>query len=264
MSVADDTQSLTVAVGLAFRYAAILIWVSDFIENILRTRGLAESHFGWSAHSAKLLRRNVRWLSLFGIPLAAVVVVVEQFQDGEWSDSVGRLAYVAGMLLLAYFMHAILNSKNNILRENISREHGRWFAGLRTVSHWLGIVVPLLLAALAVAGYYYSAQQVALRWQATLGVALVVLFGYSVAARWCLVKRRNLAIDQARERQRQAAETVEIGSEPSGNVVHSQIEQTQSDLSEIHEQLRYLLRHAATRGDGCRGVVLSGPTRYLH
>ena len=118
-----------------------------------------------------------------------------------------------------------------------------WFEQLRKVSYLLGVGVPCVLAILAVAGYYYSAQQVALRWQGTLGISLALLLVYSMAARWCLVRRRNLAVQQARERQRIAAESA---SASPTSVTAPSLEDQQLDLSAIHEQLRYLLRHAVT------------------
>ena len=245
VSSASDALGLGPALGTALQYAAVLLWISDFFMLILRPDGIGESHFGWSTFSVKLLRSELRWVKLLGIPCAVFVVATEQLRDVVWAGSLGRLAFVCAMLLLANFMHSILNKNANILREAISRDTGNWFGRLRLCCHLVGAGVPCALAALAAAGYYYSAQQVVLRWQTTLGVALALMVIYSVAARWCLVKRRNLAMHHARERQRQAAEQADTCPEGS-SVPAAQIEDQQPDLSAIHEQLRYLLRHAVT------------------
>lgn len=246
MSLDPSPEGLTSALGTALLSAAALLWVADFMKHVVRKDGLAESHLGWSAHSAKLFRSELRWLTLLGVPAAIVAIGMQQFQNGEWSNSLGRIAFIAGMLLQANFMHSIFNAKDNILREAISLDASNWLARLRQVSHAIGVGVPGVLAALAIAGYYYTSQQVALRWQATLGVSLTLLFAYSVASRWCLVKRRNLAVQQARERQRQAAGA--SVQDPNAVAPAIQIEDQQPDLSAIHEQLRYLLRHATIVG----------------
>jgi len=250
MAFAGVPHGMTGALGVALLYAAVLLWVSAFVKMIVRSDGLAESHFGWSKANAKLFRRQLKWLTVLGIPMAIFTIGTHQFQEGEWSESIGRMSFVVGMLLLAKFMHSILKSKESILREAIAQDTGRWFARLRAIAHAAGVGIPLLLAMLAIAGYYYSAQQVALRWQATLGVALVLLLSYSVAARWCLVKRRNLAMAQTRERQQQAAAAAAAAGqqETVTDAPTVQIEDQQPDLSAIHEQLRYLLRHAVTVG----------------
>jgi len=247
ISTATIANGLGTALGIALLYAAVLFWVSEFVKNMLRPDGPAETHLGWSTISTKLFRTKLRWLTVLGIPLAIITVGLQYFQNGEWSNSLGRLVFVIGMFLLAYFMHSILNSKESILREAISKDNGTWFARLRKLSHTVGVGVPSLLAVLAIAGYYYTALQVALRWQATLGVSLALLFGYSVAACWCLVKRRNLAIQQSRERQQQVAQGA-AASESGASVPAIQIEDQQPDLTAIHEQLRYLLRHVAIVG----------------
>lgn len=246
---ADSSFGLAAALGTALQYAAILLWTSDFFLQILRSEGICESHFGWSTSSTKLLRSEIRWIKALGIPLAVVVFMAEHLRDAEWAGSLSRVAFVGGMLLLANFVHSILNAKENILREVIARDTGVWFERLRMYTHLVGTAVPCILAALASAGYYYSAQQVVFRWQLTLGVALIFLLIYSIAARWCLVKRRNLALQQARERQRQLAEqSTAAASDAASPLIGVQTDDQQPDLSAIHEQLRYLMRHALTVG----------------
>jgi potassium efflux system protein len=246
MSSDNVLHGLMGAFGVSLLYAAALLWVSSFVKLVVRAEGLAETHFGWTRANAKLFRKQLKWLTVLGMPIAILTVCMQHFQEGQWSESIGRISFVLGMLLLAKFMHSIFSTKENILREAITQDSGRWFARLRAISHAAGVGIPLLLAVLAIAGYYYSAQQVALRWQAMLGVALVLLFTYSVAARWCLVKRRNLAMAQARERQQQAAANATTNLEAGADVTTIKIEDQQPDLSAIHEQLRYLLRHAVT------------------
>lgn len=253
VSTASHPLGLGRALGTALQYAAVLLWVSDFFLQILRKDGVGESHFGWSTFCTRLLRSELRWIKLLGIPLAVLAVGSSYLQDATWSDSLSRLAFISGMLLLANFMHSILNAKENILQEAILQDTGKWFTRLRASAHWAGVGVPCALAILAAAGFYYSAQQVVLRWQDTMGVALVLLIVYSVAARWCLVKRRNLAMQHARQRQQLLAEqqpamssTASNGSPQQSTLAKAAIEDQQPDLSALHEQLRYLLRHAVT------------------
>ncbi len=245
LSLGDVSQSLAIALSASLLCTFPLLWVGEFVLQLIGRDGVAESNFEWSATGTKLLRTELFWLTFFAIPLAGITVCMQHFQDGRWSDSTGRLAFVASWLVVSKFMHSIFHPQGGVLREAIARDEGDWLTRFRSVSHAVGAGVPITLAVLAIAGYYYSAEQLALRWVETLAVAIGLLFVYSMASRWCKVKRRNLAVKQARERQRFAAGEAPQGSGVSVPVA-LRMEDQQPDLSAIHEQLRYLLRHAVT------------------
>jgi potassium efflux system protein len=173
--------------------------------------------------------------------LAAIVVYAELFRQGEWSESLGRFAFLGVMLLLLSFVHSMLGARNNVLREQIVRNSGSWLNRLRIVAYAAGIVVPAFLALLAALGYYYSAQQLAVRLQATLALVLGLVTLHATASRWFLVKRRNLAIQQARQRQQQSEATA---SDTPGMADVSSLDQL-PDLTALHGKLQLLLAQAA-------------------
>jgi potassium efflux system protein len=240
VTIGQEMSEFGRAVGVGLQYVAVLLWISIVTRRICKSGGLAESHFGWPARSLQIVRRHVRWLTWFGLPLAMAVVTTSLFKEGKWNDSLGRLAFIVAMLMLACFMHAVFYSKNNVLREVIARNPDGWLARLRFIIHLAAVGLPCSLALLAAVGYYYSAQQLALRLETTLALVLGLVLLHALASRWFLVKRRNLAIEQARQRQAQQSEGPPSPSGPSPG----DADRDRRDLSAIHEQLRYLLRHA--------------------
>jgi potassium efflux system protein len=238
MTTGQDMPDLGRSVGLGLQYVAVLLFVSKLTRRICKSGGVAESHFGWPARSLQIVRRSLGYLTWTGLPLAMFVVVASQFEDGQFNDSLGRLAFILAMLVLAGFMHALFRSKTNVLLEVIAKNPDGWLARIRFVLHLAAIGLPCGLSVLAAAGYYYSAQQLALRLEITLALVLGLVLFQGMASRWFLVKRRNMSIEQARQRQAQQSE-----GGPSG-VIPVDRNQDQRDLSAIHEQLRYLLRHA--------------------
>jgi potassium-dependent mechanosensitive channel len=66
-------------------------------------------------------------------------------------------------------------------------------------------LLPLLLALLAVVGYYYTAQQLSLRLLQTAGIVLSLLIVGGLTRRWILVNRRRLAREQAKQKRAQVA-----------------------------------------------------------
>ncbi len=242
MMSSDPTTDLAYAVGSAVLYAATLFWLAEFVRHISRSNGLAESHFSWSAHGLAIARRELRWLTCLGLPLAAVVVGTENYQQGDFADSIGRLAFIGSMFVLASFAYSILGSKENILRAHATRNEGVWLKRVRAVSCSLGMGVPIVLAALASFGYYYSALHLAVRLQMTMAMLVGLILAHAVGSRWFLVKRRNLAIQQARRRQQEA----QAQAENQGNSPIAVPVDQHPDLSAIHGQLQLFLRHAFT------------------
>jgi potassium efflux system protein len=183
----------------------------------------------------------LRWLTLPGLPLTFVTVFCLCFEEGEWAESLGRIAFILGMLLLASFFHILFYPKGRIFREMQVANSGGWLVRFRHLVYGALAVAPLVLAMLAAIGYFYSAQQLALRIQYTVAVMLGLALAHATLSRWFLVKRRNLAIEQARQRRAEAQEAgATDGSQPPV------VTQPERDLAKIHEQLRYLLRYAVT------------------
>jgi potassium-dependent mechanosensitive channel len=244
MTTALETSDLGLAIGPSLKYAAMLSWLSDFLRSLCRRQGVAEIFFSWSPASLALARRSLWWLTWLGLPLASLVRICQVYENGTWGDSLGRTAFVLVMLLLAGFAHAILRRSQNIFREALAKDPQGWLNQMRAIAHTAGIVLPLALAGLALVGYYYSALQLAVRLQATLGLALFVLLVHAVTSRWFLVTRRRLALQQFRDRQ----QTNDSGDNATNNNPSGLIISDAPNWSEVHERLRLLLRQAVSVG----------------
>ncbi len=245
MISSDHVSEFGLAIGPALVYAAGIYWLSGFVRSLCRSEGVAETFFNWPRSGLKVGRSAVRWLTWLGVPLASIVIVAQLYQQGEWADSIGRVAFVFVMLLLAAFTQAVLGVRSNVFREAIAKDPKGWLSRMRGISYLGGIVLPISLSVLAIIGYYYSAQQLAIRLQATLAMGLVALLVHAVVSRWFVVKRRRLAMEQARERQQAAQE--DSSESNIGNIVPPPINDA-PDWAAVHERLRLLLRQAITVG----------------
>ena len=238
MARADGISDLGQALGFGLQYSALLLWVARFTRRLCMPGLLAESHFGWSAYSLAIARRHLRWLTYCGFPVVFVVIFAHHYHDGAWNSSIGRIAFIGAMLLLAVFMRAIFFAKNNVLRDILDRKPDLWLTRFWFVFYLLVIGLPTSLALLAGAGYYYSAQQLALRLEATLALVLGLVLLHAVVSRWFLVKRRNLAIAQMKERHSRESEGVH------NTAADIPVANMKQDLSVVHKELRYLLTNA--------------------
>jgi potassium efflux system protein len=89
------------AAGKALQIGAAVLLPLLFVRQICRRQGLGESHFGWSADALLTIRRQLNGLIVVGTPLAIVVAALEVQATDAWKDSLGRLLFIAGQLLVA-------------------------------------------------------------------------------------------------------------------------------------------------------------------
>lgn len=235
---AYDQDSLTTAVAAGLQRGALFLLLFQLVRNSTSAGGIGETHFGWYVSGTRVVRENLLWLAGVGIPIAVAVTVVGEVEDGQWNDSLGRLAFMAGMVVTATAMHQIFRRQKGMFHEALARSPQSWLNRIRLGGHLTGTGVPCALAVLAAAGYYYSARQLAIRLELTMLIALGLGLTHGVVSRWFLVKRRNLAIKQARERR--------SAQEDAGE--HKPVVPAPTNLSAIQSQLQVLLRY---------GVVLA-------
>ena len=119
-----------------------------------------------------------------------------------------------------------------------------WFSRLRFVWYPAGWMLPLALAVLAMMGYYYTAQQLAERIAITAGLVLGVVLVRSFLLRWVLMRRRHLAMKQARERRAAA----QADARPSGDAAVGSVIPAPAapnlDLATINTQTRHLVEYS--------------------
>ena len=101
------------------------------------------------------------------------------------------------MLLLAVFSHRVFRPVCGILQSFISGR-GTWQERLNYAIFPVAVGGPTALAAVAGLGYFYTAEQLAARLQATAWLLVGLLIAGALALRWVLVSRRRLAVQQAR------------------------------------------------------------------
>jgi small-conductance mechanosensitive channel len=214
-------------------------WFSiEFLRQLIRQDGLADAHFDWPAKGMRVIREQLRWLRYLGLPLLFVVALTSyQASEALWSSSLGRMAFVCLMLLIAHVFSRVFHPTKGALSEWPGWRRSGWFYRLRHL--WLAAAAaPVIMAVLAIAGYYETAQTIAVRLWATLCWVVVLIVLRSLLARWVLMNRRKIAIEQWRQRKHQGAEK-EIQSDPSTPIVAAEPEEV--DLAVVSSQTLKLI-----------------------
>jgi potassium efflux system protein len=209
------------AVGNGLMMVAYTFFALEVLRQICRHNGIADAHFRWKAKSLLIIRRNLYALLVLEIPLVFIVASLESWRtitkDSSMSHSLGRLAFIAGMLVLARFTHKIFTPKDGVLQDILSNLQGGWMDRGRVVLHPIAVLTPIALSLVAGMGYYYSAQKTSERLLATVLLGAIVIMGNALMLRWLFAVRGRLAIEQARKRKaaEQEAENNESTEESS-------------------------------------------------
>ncbi len=149
------STTLVIAFGRAMQAAAIAGGSLSLLRGVFQPDGLARRHFGWGETAAEAVFQRFARVSLWAVPLVSAVAFLDYYAKGQWSNSIGRIVFVAGMLLLANFLRITLNVRDGLLLDlggpDSPVQKLRWPAMLAAV------LVPLLIGMTAATGYYYSA-----------------------------------------------------------------------------------------------------------
>ncbi|TWU29511.1 mechanosensitive ion channel domain-containing protein [Bythopirellula polymerisocia] len=226
------------ALSASLLFTALCLLRLEVVRHMCRSGGLADAHFGWSQAGLGQVRRHVRLLIWVGLPLVFWLTGLElQNVEKLWSSTLGRACYVAVMLIVAITCYRILLSHRSPFRQ-LWASHSE--KGISLYTFWTPMVtaLPLLLALLAVVGYYYTAQQLTLRLlqTAVLVFSLIVIGG--LTRRWILLNRRRLARELAKQKRAAAlaaAEAAAAGGETPA-ITSAELVEDSVDLVALGEQ----------------------------
>lgn len=226
------------SLGVGLRVTAYCYLFIEVVRHICRRGGLAEKHFDWPETSVRQVRNYSGLLGIAALPLILWTTGLEaQNYVVEFSTSLGRVAFMAAMLVISFVLYRVFISSGSPLRRLLSQGGQADRIELDKVWRPLLVAAPAALAVLAATGYYYTAQWLAVQGikTAVLVVALLTIGG--LIRRWLLVNRRRLAREQARQRRAQLAAIAEAeGAPPPAELVEDAV-----DFAALSQQTEKLM-----------------------
>lgn len=228
------------ALGYATRFMAVCLLLLELARHLCRPSGLADAHFDWPQSCLTHLRSRFRWITMLGLPATLWLVGLEiQAEEPYWSSSLGRVLFIGVMLLLSAVWHRVLLAANSPFRQLALVSQGGWLTPLQLAWRPAIVLLPSALAVLALIGYYFTAQQAAVRILQSAGMLLAVLTLGGVTRRWLLVSRRRLAREQAKQRRAQLAS---VSDDDPGAITTIDVAEDAVDLAAMSEQTQKLVR----------------------
>ena len=227
------------ALGTALLWTAYVWLPLEFVRQVCRRNGLAESHFQWPSSLLRIIRKRVQSLLVVGLPLLLLSLTLE-FQTTEplWGSSLGRVAFIGFLFVSSFCLQRLLFAKGGVVQQMLLTTtlprmlHRTWSI--------LCAVAPLVLAILAAVGYYDTSQTLAIRLFQTAYVVFVLMLVHALLGRWVLMRRRRLTIEQAR--QRRTAESESPASYDPASIAATQEVSKEVDLGSVSKQTVKLLR----------------------
>lgn len=205
---------LAMGISAALGETTTFLLMIELLRTAACRRGLFQQHFHWNVATIRRIHNRTRNVLLFGTPAVLLTSFLISLEESPEVDALGRFVFIGLMLVLqAFALRVTAVSLDDIADDPDTRWATRWWR-MGRIAAW---VVPSVLIALTVAGFYYSAQRLTLRVQETVAICLAIVVMRALVVRWISMQRKRLAIRQAQE-QRALAES-ELQQERQGPLV---------------------------------------------
>lgn len=201
----DGEGNFSTAIGTGLLVATSVFIPLEIFRQVSRVDGLGMKHFDWSEAGAKKLRTNLRWLIDFSIPLTIIAATFSTHNNPRWEGSLGRVAFILLMTVLASFFARVFVPRTGILARYLIAYPNGWFDRLRYGWYSALVLSPITLATLSFVGYYYTAQRLASHLNTTLWVVIGLTIIFFLLRRWLTLSRKKLMLAQAKQRLADAA-----------------------------------------------------------
>jgi potassium efflux system protein len=239
LSNAAEASDLCKSFAFGLGAAARVYLVSELLRAICRPQGLGEAHLSWPSENMAIIRRHIKWQSAIAVPMVFLVATLESEGVERWNDSLGRMAFILALACFAVFVERMLRPTGGVFRDFLASRRGGWMDRTRYLWYPAAVLLPLTLAGMAIAGYYYTSQQLAARMVLSIYLLLGLILLRSILLRWIRVNRRKIA--NAQVKHRLAAGQNGAGKHAANELPAAPAEEC--DLATINIQTRHLIEY---------------------
>ncbi|MEM6691282.1 MAG: mechanosensitive ion channel domain-containing protein, partial [Planctomycetota bacterium] len=211
------------AVVEALKTFAFLFFPLEFMRQVCRHRGLAESHLEWPPNSIAKVRRNLR-MCLYGVvPLLTIASLAQTDGGIVENDSLQRLLCIAAMGLLSLFFFRTFHPYRGAFAAFLASRSNGWLWRTRFVWFPTLVAIPQILAILSFIGYHFTAEQLGWRFFESIGLMFFLGILMSLVLRWTRLHQRELRMESLRQQRAQQAALAQLqkASGSDSEIAHS-------------------------------------------
>ena len=243
LSVSTVDAAFTLAVSAALLVVAPFIYNLTLYRLLCAPDSVARVHFGLPEARLEVVRRQLGRFAVIGMPILFVAALTYSSPIATHRDSLGRVAFIALMLLMSNVVYRLVKRIDNAggsadaapSRQRITTRLQRFWRRLAAAG-------PLFLSLIAIFGYLYTAAVLTGHLIDTFWLILSLVVLNLVVLRWLSLTRRKiawqLAIKEREARRAEAQKDADDEAEPEAPVVESK----PLDLDAVDQQTRRLLR----------------------
>jgi potassium efflux system protein len=248
LTLVSESQEFSTAIGKGLINAAVKLVQLRFLLQLFRENGLAQLHFGWKPEIGASMHRMLLWLMWLVVPAAFLYASLQESLIIDYTDSLGRLAYMMMMLSGGLFTAWLLRP-SGALFTTLKRQASESLI-VRAWPIWYVLAIGILfcLGGIAAVGYYYTALILDQPVQRTIILALVLIITSNILVRWLLIRRRRMEHDQFLKHQEEQTQAVEGAQADTANKVTGTdgeavaVQPPTIDYGKIEDQYMALLR----------------------
>jgi len=201
--------------GLAM--GAVFILPLCTFRSLLVRGGPAEVSLGWSTDTTALVRRMMTLTIAVGLPAVVVVEILHTQPITSHDVSLGRMLHILLLIVATAALGWWLRPKGRLVASTLGRHPSS--LGYRTRMVWYSLVVglPVLLAAFAFRGYYYTSLRLTHQFVMQVWLVMGLVLVQASLMRWILLHRRRIAAQMIRARKLESSPAIEAsaGGEPA-------------------------------------------------
>ena len=251
LSVNSSGYDFTQAFAGGLRDLSIGIFIFELLRHMTMPSGLIQNHFRVGAESLAFARKYLRWFFVLVIPLTFVVRILQlQQSDDQMYNSMGRLVFIANLILLSFFLLVLLRPTGPIVGPYLKRRRDGWTERLRYLWYPLCLILPVSFSLLAAMGYFYAAWNLYEKLMGTLLLVFLVFIFKAMLTRWLIVTRRRLSLIEVQKRkavvQEEALEAKSQTSSSESDMLQQAKAKPEKTIFEISQQTNRLINAIIT------------------
>lgn len=243
LGLAEEHLEFAKAVSGGLSRIAVPLFLLQMFLNLCKPQGVAAQHLHWNAHTVTILRKNLFWLMLLVIPLMFVSTLAKTATDSSYYSSLGRISLLLITMAQSIFVYFVLHPAHGVPKNALEKHPKGWLMTLRHIWYPLMILWPLVVAAVALIGYQYTAVRFMELFMGSFWLVLGMTILHDIIVRWLSISNRKLALIMAREKREaeKSAEKTKISGE--GIPEAAEVPKLKLiEFAELSEQTRALLR----------------------
>ncbi|TWT35000.1 Mechanosensitive channel MscK precursor [Thalassoglobus neptunius] len=204
-AISDDQFSTALATSLL--RAAFYAGTIELLRQLTRRGGVGDFFLGWPHEVTARVYRALSTLMILTTPLVLIDGVAIQFNDGQYVQSLGRVMFVSGMIVLTFVMYQVGAAITSLLSTS-NYQRSRMIFRLVNVIILCG---PTAFSVLSLMGYHYTAKKLLFRLEMTLLLAAGLVAAFSFAKKWVTAANHRFALaSRFHRRHNQAGRKSEV------------------------------------------------------